>query len=89
MMAAAAPQGRPWRRSSGRQAPRRRTRSRPRAAPDVRWMMAAIPSLPRATLSRLATLMIDRIDEIDGDPDLEATDEDMEDSHDREYVHDV
>ena len=88
-MAAPAPQGRPWRRQSGRQVTRRRTRGRPRAAPDVRWMLAAIPSLPRATLSRLAELMIDRMDEIDGDPDLEVTGEDMEDSHDREYVDDV
>ena len=34
-------------------------------------MFAAIPSLPRAELARLTERMIDRMDEIDGDPDLE------------------
>ena len=46
-------------------------------------MFAAIPSLPRAELSRLTTRMIDRMDEIDGDPDLEGGGDD-EDTHDQE-----
>ena len=45
-------------------------------------LFAAIPSLPRAELARLTTHMIDRIDEIDGDPDREL--EPDEDGHDRE-----
>lgn len=40
------------------------------AAPlDV--LLASVPSLPRALLSRLTARMIDRMDELDGDPDLE------------------
>ena len=45
-------------------------------------MLAAIPSLPRPILDRLVTRMIDRLDEIDGDGDLE-------DSHDREEDYDA
>ncbi|KQM62699.1 hypothetical protein ASE75_13810 [Sphingomonas sp. Leaf17] len=34
-------------------------------------MLAAIPSLSRAGLAQLTMRMIDRMDEIDGDPDFE------------------
>jgi hypothetical protein len=34
-------------------------------------MLATIPSLPRPVLARLVARMIDRLDELDGDPDLE------------------
>jgi len=34
-------------------------------------LLAAIPALPRAVLARLAAHMIERLDELDGDPDLE------------------
>jgi hypothetical protein len=37
-------------------------------------MLATIPSLSRAELARLTTRMIDRMDEIDGDPELEDDD---------------
>jgi hypothetical protein len=47
-------------------------------------LLAAIPSLPRAALARLTEWMIDRMDEIDGDPDLEDLREDWEDAHDQE-----
>lgn len=47
-------------------------------------MLAVIPSLPRAELARLTERMIDRMDQIDGDPDLENLREDYEDNHDRE-----
>jgi len=47
-------------------------------------MLAAIPSLPRAELARLTDRLIDRMDEIDGDPDLEHLRDDDEDTHDRE-----
>jgi hypothetical protein len=50
----------------------------------MRAMFAAIPSLPRAELARLTEHMINRIDEIDGDPDLEHLLEDDEDGHDHE-----
>jgi hypothetical protein len=40
--------------------------------------------LPRDELSRLTERMIDRMDQIDGDPDLEDLRDDDEDTHDRE-----
>lgn len=76
-------QHRPWRRV------RMRRWKRPNDLTDMMSMFAAIPSLPRAELSRLTECMIDRMDEIDGDPDLEYTREDWEDGHDREYVDDI
>ena len=39
-------------------------------------LLATIPSLPRAMLDRLVARMIDRMDELDGDADLEDADED-------------
>lgn len=76
---AATPRRRPrWRR------PRRRQWSRPSDLVGMRAMFAAIPSLPRAELARLTEHMINRIDEIDGDPDLEHLMEDDEDGHDHE-----
>lgn len=53
-------------------------------------MSAAIPSLSRAELARLTERMIDRMDDIDGDADLEHLREDDEDTHDqeREEAHD-
>lgn len=47
-------------------------------------MFAAIPSLPRAGLAQLTMRMIDRMDDIDGDPDLEHLRDDDEDGHDHE-----
>ena len=41
------------------------------AALPLTDLLAIIPSLPRPLLGRLVTRMIDRMDEIDGDPDLE------------------
>ncbi len=38
--------------------------------------LAILPSLPRPVLSRLVTRMIERLDEIDGDPEGEEDDED-------------
>lgn len=50
------------------------------ALPDLAAMLAAIPSLPRPILARLTARMVDRLDEIDGDPDLEGeNDEDVPD----------
>jgi hypothetical protein len=64
-----------WRRS------RRRRWSRPDNAASSLALFAAIPALPRSVLSRLTTAMIDRMDQLDADPDMEA-DHDDEDSHD-------
>lgn len=51
------------------------------AIPSV---LRTIASLSRAELARLTQRMIDRLDEIDGDPDLEDFREDDEDPHDQE-----
>lgn len=65
-----------------------RTRHRPWMRPNdprnANVLLARMPSLPRAALAHLTALMIDRMDEIDGDPDLEHLRDDDEDTHDRE-----
>ncbi|WP_267349397.1 hypothetical protein [Sphingomonas sp. GM_Shp_2] len=68
----------PWRRS------RRRAWHRMDRLASPHAILAAIPSLPRAELSRLTHRMIDRMDEIDGDPDAEPMLDDDEDSYDHE-----
>lgn len=68
----------PWRRSM------RRRWIRPNDPASVMRMLGMLPSLPRHQLARLTMIMIDRMDEIDGDPDLEHLREDDEDTHDRE-----
>lgn len=72
-----------------RSAPRWRRRRhrrwiRANDTPSALRLLAVIPSLPRATLARLTTRLIDRMDELDGDPDLEGLQDDDEDTHDRE-----
>ena len=81
-MASAVPHGRPWQRTRTRAVSRRQPRRERRRVPDLPFLLAFIPSLPRSTLSRLTTAMIDRMDQLDPDPDLE-------DGHDWEYVDDV
>jgi len=49
-------------------------------------LLAAIPSLPRAVLSRLTDRLVERLDEIDGDCDREDYDTDLEDNGDREGI---
>lgn len=39
-------------------------------------LLSAIPSLPRPILARLTQRLIDRLDEIDPDPDMEDGDSD-------------
>lgn len=73
------PFNRPWRRRPARQAWSRQDTNAP-----VSVMLAAIPSLPRAELARLTMRMIDRMDVIDGDPDLEHLRFDDEDGYDHE-----
>ncbi len=74
-----------WRRAAGPWPRARRRRwVRPDDLSSATSMFAAIPSLPRAELARLTTRMIDRMDEIDGDPDLEHLREDDEDGADLE-----
>ena len=46
-------------------------------------LLSAIPSLPRAMLARLTEQMIDRLDEIDGDTDVELNGNEL-DEHDAE-----
>lgn len=44
------------------------------AFPPLDVLLSALPSLPRPVLSRLVARAIDRLDEMDGDPDLEDDD---------------
>jgi hypothetical protein len=67
-----------WRRS------RRRAWKRPDQSGSTAAVFALMPSLSRAELARLTHHMIDRMDEIDGDPDLEHLREDDEDGSDAE-----
>lgn len=67
-----------WRRS------RRRAWKRPDQSGSNGAVFALMPSLSRAELARLAQHMIDRMDEIDGDADLEHLREDDEDTYDGE-----
>ena len=41
-------------------------------------LLASIPSLPRAELSRLTERLIDRMDELDGDPDIEVNGDELD-----------
>jgi hypothetical protein len=52
-------------------------------------LLAAIPSLPRAELARLTELMIDRMDEIDGDPEVELNGDELDccGSNEEDTVH--
>ncbi|MBX9620304.1 MAG: hypothetical protein A4S12_07595 [Proteobacteria bacterium SG_bin5] len=69
--------------------PWRRPRHRPWATgidtSVIALLFGAIPSLPRPVLARLTERLIDRLDELDGDADLESRTEDDEDSHDQEH----
>lgn len=59
---------------------RRRHWDRRHIIADPAAIFAAIPSLPRPYLARLTERMIDRLDEIDGDPDLEAYGDELDGS---------
>lgn len=70
----------PWPRQTRRR-PHKRRGARPWAitGPEMaQVMLSALPSLPRATLARITERLIDRMDEMDVDPDLEPDDEDHE-----------
>lgn len=56
------------------------------AATSQAALYAVIPLLPRWKLAELIERMIDRMDAIDGDPDLGDTMDDWEESHNREYA---
>ncbi len=64
---------RPGQHRTGSSWPRRRRRewARRNDAATLGQLLAVIPSLPRAELARLTERLIDRMDEMDGDPDLE------------------
>ena len=68
----------PWPRSC------QRRWARPNQGASAVHLLMMIPSLPRPLLARLTKIMIDRMDEIDGDPDLEHLREDDEETYDRE-----
>lgn len=55
------------------------------ASPPLDTLLGVIPSLPRPILGRLVERAIERLDEIDGDADLED-DDPPEDTNDAEIV---
>lgn len=69
------------------------TRAHEHASAPLPAILAAIPRLPRPILSRLTARLIERLDEIDGDPDLEDDTEDcggLDEEMEREQMaHDV
>lgn len=52
------------------------------ALPDLPAILAALPSLPRPVLARITARLIDRLDELDGDTDLEPEEDCDEKSED-------
>ena len=50
----------------------------PSTALPLDVLLSMIPSLPRAALDRLTERMIDRMDEIDGDADIEPNGDDLD-----------
>lgn len=55
-----------------------------RGAEVLPQLLMVVPTLPVPVLRRLVTRMIDHLDDMEGDPDLEDTREDDEDTHDAE-----
>ncbi len=70
-MASRAPKPLPYRPRHRRTWLRRHDRRRVQPVPTVAAMLTAFPVLRRTELERIAHRAIDRMDEIDGDPDLE------------------
>ena len=58
-------------------APWRRPDPRPHPV-TISAVLASIPSLPRPILSRLTLRMIERLDELDGDSDIEANGDELD-----------
>ena len=52
-------------------------------------ILDAIPSLPRPLLARMVQRLIDRIDEMDGDTDVEANGDEEDGSYRAEDEHDM
>lgn len=52
-------------------------------------ILDAIPSLPRPLLARMVQRMIDRIDELDGDTDVEPNGDEQDGSYCAEDEHDM
>ncbi len=48
----------------------------PHEAASLEVLLSALPSLPRPLLARLTTRLIERLDDIDGDPDFQQADGD-------------
>lgn len=61
----------------------RRNRDRRRwvAGGSLEGMLAVIPSMPRPALARLVQRAIDRMDDLDGDPDFEPCGDELDSSN--------
>ena len=67
---------------------RNRDRRRWTTGGSLEGMLAVIPSLPRPALARLVQHAIDRMDDIDGDPDLERNGDEADGSLGEDDFHD-
>ena len=67
---------------------RNRDRRRWLAGGSLEGMLAVIPSRPRPALARLVQHAIDRMDDIDGDPDLELNGDEADGSLAEDDFHD-
>jgi hypothetical protein len=67
----------------------RRNRDRRRwvAGGSLEGMLAAIPSMPRPALARLVQQAIDRMDDLDGDPDLGPNGDELDGSMGEDDFH--
>lgn len=75
-MASKAPRARAYQPRRNPVTRRRRDKRQPQPVPTLAALLTVIPSLSRPELGRLVQRMIDRMDDMDGDPDLEDGDVD-------------
>ncbi len=85
-MATRAPIARPAPRHAPRRSWRRDRRRSPHGA-QLEAMLTVLPSLPRPALARLVQRVIDRMDDMDGDPDLDWNGDELDGSMGEDDFH--
>jgi len=71
-MASKAPRARAYQPRRDQLGRRRQDKRQPQPVPTLAALLTVIPGLSRPELARLVQRMIDRMDQMDGDPDLEC-----------------
>jgi len=79
-MASKAPRAKAYQPRRDRTWRRRRDKRQPQPVPTLAALLTVIPSLSRPELGRLVQRMIDRMDEMDGDNDLEPNGDELDGS---------